>query len=293
VLEAWTRRRKTAQALALRRGSSWPARPGHRTRPSPLSWGFPGHGGEVAVAVPEVQAGRADRRARPGRPRTVSDAKVEQVVTAALEQPPPGGDTHWSPGPCQASQGIAVHCLADLADLRLKPHVIQTWKLSTDPQFIDKVRDVVGLYMSPGERPGPVRGREVPDPGPGPHAPCLPMLPRPGPDDPRYVRNGTTSLFAAFDLASGSVIAQHYRKHRHRSSCVPQAHRRRRPEGPGPAPGPGLIPTRIIPTSPCGGRRGLVRTGLSCVTAPARSDNHRLSRKASSLSGVGSGRVWR
>ena len=99
----------------------------------------------------------------------------------------------------------------------LKPHIIQTWKLSTDPQFIDKVRDVVGLYMSPPENAlvlcvdekSQIQALDR-------TAPCLPMLPTtPARMTHDYVRNGTTSLFAAFDLASGSVIAQPYRRHRH------------------------------------------------------------------------------
>jgi transposase len=99
----------------------------------------------------------------------------------------------------------------------LKPHIVQTWKLSTDPQFIDKVRDVVGLYMSPPENAlvlcvdekSQIQALDR-------TAPCLPMLPAtPARMTHDYVRNGTTSLFAAFDLASGSVIAQPYRRHRH------------------------------------------------------------------------------
>jgi transposase len=99
----------------------------------------------------------------------------------------------------------------------LKPHIVQTWKLSADPQFIDKVRDVVGLYMAPPENAlvlcvdekSQIQALDR-------TAPCLPVLPTtPARMTHDYVRNGTTSLFAAFDLASGSVIAQPYRRHRH------------------------------------------------------------------------------
>jgi transposase len=98
----------------------------------------------------------------------------------------------------------------------LRPHVVQTWKLSTDPQFTGKVRDVVGLYMSPPENAlvlcvdekSQIQALDR-------TAPCLPVLPAtPARMTHDYVRNGTTSLFAAFDLASGSVIAQHCRRHR-------------------------------------------------------------------------------
>ena len=126
----------------------------------------------------------------------------------------------------------------------LKPHIVQTWKLSTDPQFIDKVRDVVGLYMSPPENAlvlcvdekSQIQALDR-------TAPCLPMLPTtPARMTHDYVRNGTTSLFAAFDLASGSVIAQPYRQHRHQEflkflKLIDKAV----PKDLGPAPGPGQL----------------------------------------------------
>ena len=99
----------------------------------------------------------------------------------------------------------------------LKPHLVETWKLSADPQFIEKVRDVVGLYMAPPENAlvlyvdekSQIQALDR-------TAPCLPLLPTtPAKMTHDYVRNGTTSLFAAFELSSGSVIAQPYRQHRH------------------------------------------------------------------------------
>jgi transposase len=104
---------------------------------------------------------------RPGRPRTVTDEHVEKVITAALEQEPPDGDTHWSTRSMARSAGMSQSAVSRIwRAFGLKPHIIQTWKLSTDPQFIDKVRDVVGLYLDPraprgaddlsgGERPSP------------------------------------------------------------------------------------------------------------------------------------------
>jgi hypothetical protein len=87
---------------------------------------------------------------RPGRPRTVSDEQVQAVITATLEQAPPGGDTHWSTRSMALSAGMPQSAVSRIwRTFGLKPHVVQTWKLSTDPQFIDKVRDVVGLYMAP------------------------------------------------------------------------------------------------------------------------------------------------
>jgi transposase len=94
---------------------------------------------------------------------------------------------------------------------------VQTWKLSIDPQFIDKVRDVVGLYMAPPENALVLCVDEkLQIQALDRTAPCLPLLPTtPAWMTHDYVRNGTTSLFAAFELGSGSVIAQHYRRHRH------------------------------------------------------------------------------
>jgi transposase len=219
TLEAWSRRRKTAQALAER---------------SRVVLACAGGGSNSAVAadlgvsrdmVSKWRARFLERRLqgltddpRPGRPRTVSDEKVEQVVVAALEQAPPGGDTHWSTRSMAKTAGVSQSTVSRIwRSFGLKPHVIQTWKLSTDPQFIDKVRDVVGLYMSPPEHAlvlcvdekSQIQALDR-------TAPILPMLPTtPARMTHDYVRNGTTSLFAAYDLASGSVIAQPYRRHRH------------------------------------------------------------------------------
>ena len=219
VLEGWERRRKTAQALALR---------------SRIILACAGGAGVSAVAaelgISRTTAGKWRSRfleerlkglsdePRPGRPRTVTDEHVEKVITATLEQAPPGGDTHWSTRSMARSEGMSQSAVSRIwRAFGLKPHIIQTWKLSTDPQFIDKVRDVVGLYMSPPENAlvlcvdekSQIQALDR-------TAPCLPMLPTtPARMTHDYVRNGTTSLFAAFDLASGSVIAQPYRRHRH------------------------------------------------------------------------------
>ena len=148
----------------------------------------------------------------------MTDEHVEKVIAATLEQEPPNGDTHWSTRSMARSEGMSQSAVSRIwRAFGLKPHIIQTWKLSTDPQFIDKVRDVVGLYMSPPENAlvlcvdekSQIQALDR-------TAPCLPMLPTtPARMTHDYVRNGTTSLFAAFDLASGSVIAQPYRQHRH------------------------------------------------------------------------------
>jgi transposase len=219
VLEGWARRRKTAQALALRSRII-------------LACADGGSVSEVAaeLGVSRTTAGKWRSRfleerlkglndePRPGRPRTITDEHVEKVLAATLEQQPPNGDTHWSTRSMARSAGLNQTAVSRIwRAFGLKPHVVQTWKLSTDPQFIDKVRDVVGLYMSPPENAlvlcvdekSQIQALDR-------TAPCLPMLPTtPARMTHDYVRNGTTSLFAAFDLASGSVLAQPYRRHRH------------------------------------------------------------------------------
>jgi len=99
----------------------------------------------------------------------------------------------------------------------LKPHIVETWKLSTDPQFVTKVRDVVGIYLAPPENALVLAVDEKSQiQALDRTQPVLPMaLTTPAKMTHDYVRHGTTSLFAALDIASGSVIAQHYRRHRH------------------------------------------------------------------------------
>jgi transposase len=219
VLSGWARRRKTAQALALRSRIVLRCAEGGTIGEAAAELGVSRD--TVSKWRSRFLAGRLGGltdEPRPGRPRTVGDEKVEQVVTAALEQAPPGGDTHWSTRSMARSAGVSQSTVSRIwRTFGLKPHVVQTWKLSTDPQFIDKVRDVVGLYMSPPENAlvlcvdekSQIQALDR-------TAPCLPMLPTtPARMTHDYVRNGTTSLFAAFDLASGSVIAQPYRRHRH------------------------------------------------------------------------------
>jgi transposase len=219
ALSAWARRRKTSQALALRSRIVLRCAEGGTIGEAAAELGVSRD--TVSKWRSRFLAGRLGGltdEPRPGRPRTVSDEKVEQVVAAALEQAPPGGDTHWSTRSMARSAGVSQSTVSRIwRTFGLKPHVVQTWKLSTDPQFIDKVRDVVGLYMSPPENAlvlcvdekSQIQALDR-------TAPCLPMLPTtPARMTHDYVRNGTTSLFAAFDLASGSVIAQPYRRHRH------------------------------------------------------------------------------
>ena len=153
TLEAWSRRRKTAQALAQRSRIVLACAAGASNSAVAADLGV------SRDMVSKWRARFAEKRLkgltdepRPGRPRLIGDAQVEAVITATLEQEPAGGDTHWSTRSMARSQGMSQSAVSRIwRAFGLKPHLVETWKLSTDPQFIEKVRDVVGLYMSPPE----------------------------------------------------------------------------------------------------------------------------------------------
>jgi transposase len=153
---------------------------------------------------------------RPGAPREITDTRVEEVVTKTLEEKPKDA-THWSTRGMARAVGLSQSAIVRIWNaFGLKPHQSETFKLSTDPYFVEKVRDVVGLYMSPPENAivlsvdekSQVQALDRTQP-------LLPMAPgqaeRRTPD---YVRNGTTSLFAALNVATGQVIGQCYKRHR-------------------------------------------------------------------------------
>jgi len=154
---------------------------------------------------------------RPGRPRKLSDEQIETLISRTLEGVPPGGDTHWSTRSMAADQGLNQTQVSRIwRAFGLKPHAVESWKLSKDPQFVDKVRDIVGLYMSPPtgalvlavDEKSQVQALDR-------TAPILPMMPTtPARATHDYVRHGTTTVFAAMDIISGSVIARNYRRHR-------------------------------------------------------------------------------
>jgi transposase len=181
---------------------------------------------------------------RPGRPRVISDEQIERIITKTLEETS-GRDTHWSTRSMAAATGMSQSAVSRIwRAFGLKPHLVQTWKLSTDPLFVDKVRDIVGLYLNPPtnalvlavDEKSQIQAIDR-------TAPILPVMPTtPARMTHDYVRHGTTSLFAAFDISSGSVIAHHDRRHRHHEFLrFLEAHRRRRPPGPGLAPGAGQL----------------------------------------------------
>jgi len=153
---------------------------------------------------------------RPGAPRTITDELVERVITRTLEEKPKAA-THWSTRRMAEAVGLSQTAVSRVwRAFGLKPHLSETFKLSTDPFFVEKVRDVVGLYMSPPEsaivlsvdEKSQVQALDRTQP-------LLPMTPgqaERGTHD--YVRNGTTSLFAALNVATGHVIGKCYRRHR-------------------------------------------------------------------------------
>jgi transposase len=155
---------------------------------------------------------------RPGAPRKITDAQVEVVVTRVLTEKGRGQDTHWSTRSMAAETGLSQSSVSRIwRAFGLKPHLVETWKLSADPEFIAKVRDVVGLYMNPPEHALVLAVDEKSQiQALDRTAPCLPILPTtPARMTHDYVRHGTTSLFAAYDVAGGSVIAQSCRRNRH------------------------------------------------------------------------------
>src|SRR6266567_1840473 len=153
---------------------------------------------------------------RPGAPRKVSDAQVEQVVIQTLESTP-RGQTHWSTRSLAQASGLSRITISRIwRAFGLQPHRSETFKLSPDPLLIEKVRDIVGLYLNPPDHAvvlcvdekSQIQALDR-------TAPLLPL--RPGQAERRthdYRRHGTTSLFAALDAKSGNVIGQTHRRHR-------------------------------------------------------------------------------
>jgi transposase len=154
---------------------------------------------------------------RVGRRREIGDDKVEEIVVATLQQAPPDAATHWS------TRSMAKHAKVSQTFVSrvwrafgLKPHRDDTWKLSTDPQFVDKVRDIVGLYLDPPERAVVLCVDEKTQTQALDRTrPILPLLPStPARRTHDYKRNGTMDLFAALDVATGRVHTQLHSRHR-------------------------------------------------------------------------------
>jgi transposase len=154
--------------------------------------------------------------ARPGRPRSIDDDQVAAVIEHTLATTPHDA-THWSIRSMAKQTGLSHTTIRRIwTAFGLQPHRSETFKLSTDPLFVDKVRDIVGLYLSPPDRAlvlcvdekSQIQALDR-------EQPVLPMMPGiPERRTHNYVRHGTTSLFAALDVASGFVIGKCYKRHR-------------------------------------------------------------------------------
>jgi transposase len=219
TLEQWTRRRTTAQALAQRArivlacaegGSNSQVAADERvSRPTVGRW--------RQRFVESRCDGLLDEQ-KPGAPRRITDADVERVLTTTLESTPRDA-THWSTRSLAKQCGMSQTAVARIwKAFALQPHRSETFKLSKDPLFIEKVRDIVGLYLNPPDRAlvlcvdekSQIQALDR-------TAPLLPM--RPGQVERRthdYVRHGTTSLFAALDAKTGAVVGRCFRRHRSR-----------------------------------------------------------------------------
>ncbi len=153
-LERWARRGKTAQALALRSRIVLECATGVSNRLVAERLGL--SGATVGKWRSRFVADRSDGlvdEPRPGAPRTVADDRVEEVIVRALSCKPPDGGTHWSTRQMAAVTGVSQSTVSRVwRAFGLQPHRVEHWKLSTDPLFVEKVRDIVGLYLDPPER---------------------------------------------------------------------------------------------------------------------------------------------
>ncbi|MDH3282897.1 MAG: IS630 family transposase [Gammaproteobacteria bacterium] len=217
TLERWAHRPKTAQGLARRARLVLACATGQDN-------------GTVAAAagVTRQTVGRWRERfvrkrldglldePRPGAPRTITDAQVERVVRLTLESQPRAA-THWSTRTMAQRCGLSQTAVSRIwRAFALQPHRVETFKLSKDPLFIEKVRDIVGLYLHPPDKAfvlcvdekAQIQALDRTQP-------VLPL--RPGQAERRshdYTRYGTTTLFAALNAKSGKVIGEFHRRHR-------------------------------------------------------------------------------
>ena len=217
VLERWARRPKSSQALALRCRIVLAAAAGEQSKEIAARLG-------CSKSTVGRWRGRFARRGldglhdepRPGKPRSIGDDAIERVIVKTLEQQPPNA-THWSTRSMAQATGMSQTAIGRIwRAFGLKPHRTETFKLSPDPQFIDKVRDIVGLYLNPPDaavvmcvdEKSQIQALDR-------SAPVLPLMPGvPERHTHDYVRSGTTNLYAALELASGQVIADMAPRHR-------------------------------------------------------------------------------
>jgi transposase len=216
-LESWARRHTSAQALAQRSRIVLAAAEGLKNTEIAARLGV--HRGSVTKWRLRFSEHRLDGlldEPRPGKPRTITDEQVEQVIVKTLESTPENA-THWSTRSMAREVGLTQSAVLRIWHaFGLQPHRTETWKLSKDPQFVAKVRDVVGLYLNPPERAvvlcvdekSQIQALDR-------TAPILPMLPgTPQRATHDYKRAGTSSLYAALDITTGKVIGSLHARHR-------------------------------------------------------------------------------
>ncbi len=216
-LTRWARRAKSSQALALRSKIVLACAEGLPSREVAERLGA--HEDTVGKWRRRFLAQRLDGLAdedRPGRPPSVTLDQVEDVLVATLEQVPADA-THWSRSSMAKKAGLSKSTIGRIwRDFGLKPHLADGFKLSPDPLFMEKVVDVVGLYHDPPEKAvvlcvdekSQIQALDR-------SQPVLPMMPgMPERRSHDYYRHGITSLFAAFNIADGTVISELHRQHR-------------------------------------------------------------------------------
>ncbi|KON80378.1 IS630 family transposase [Azoarcus sp. PA01] len=216
-LEAWTRRRKTAQALALR--SRIILECASDVDSKVVAQRMSVSQQMVSKWRNRFAANRLDGlldAPRSGAPRTIDDARVDAVIAKTLETVPKNA-THWSTRSMAREMGMSQTAVSRIwRAFGLQPHRQETFKLSTDPLFVDKVRDIVGLYLDPPvkamvlcvDEKSQIQALDRTQP----ILPLAPGLPERRTHD--YMRHGTTTLFAALDIATGEVIGELHRRHR-------------------------------------------------------------------------------